>query len=603
MSIFKTVNRAAVVLMVAVVALLPGVAADHNDPNPINSIFADIDLSPGDLYDFFGFPSDDTEGGEKVVVALTFAPAPSAGAFDPDMLYRILLDPDPRLVRPSQNPESWSLDDLLAYATAVDERFGQMNPSELRITVDAQGRATVKFVDFAGGSFTEVIDINQVQAIQSPDGHAIKAYIGARDDAFFNDLPGFFRSINYAPQFYNVPWTAPAELREIATPKTLLELEGNDYFNFDPNNSRHGDGVKLDLPSESMVVEPTAYKRDANGNYRFVYSGKDAQAGINVNALVFEIPLAFLTPAPQTDRVVNAWGESWVLKAATKIETIPDESARNLWPWLAPVIALLLGCYWLVTGAVFPAETRIGLGDPKTRRIAGIALVVAGVGLGFLAQFVFAGPEANLDEEMRQYKLVDSDGVPFADAALSERAHSRQLGANNLALARGFAMRTAHLGWGFGPSLGALGLASSFDYGDQLVPVHRTYALAATAFPRVKGVLLQELNMPDDSWRKNNVDVPLKRGFEVFIPNVCAIDMDTTGTWPFGHRLEDQVATRFLSLFLDMSQTVGGVPVHVDTLSDQALWDAAPIEPKTPPNPLANDKDFLDQFPYLADTW
>ena len=47
-------------------------AADHNDPNAINSIFADISRSGADLYDLFGFPSDDKTGGEKVVVALTF---------------------------------------------------------------------------------------------------------------------------------------------------------------------------------------------------------------------------------------------------------------------------------------------------------------------------------------------------------------------------------------------------------------------------------------------------------------------------------------------------------------------------------------------------
>ena len=61
-------------------------------------------------------------------------------------------------------------------------------------------------------------------------GHAerssIKLFVGGRDDAFFNDLPGFFRSINYAPQFYHVPHTM-TELRELPIPKTLLELEGN----------------------------------------------------------------------------------------------------------------------------------------------------------------------------------------------------------------------------------------------------------------------------------------------------------------------------------------------------------------------------------------
>jgi hypothetical protein len=47
----------------------------------------------------------------------------------------------------------------------------------------------------------------------------------------------------------------------------------------------------------------------------------------------------------------------------------------------------------------------------------------------------------------------------------------------------------------------------------------------------------------------------------------------------------------------------GGKPYHLETLADQSLWNQAPIEPKTPPNPLANDKPFLRHFPYLADPW
>jgi len=110
--------------------------------------------------------------------------------------------------------------------------------------------------------------------------------------------------------------------------------------------------------------------------------------------------------------------------------------------------------------------------------------------------------------------------------------------------------------------------------------------------------------MPDDSWDVHALGIPLRRPFEIFVPNVCALDMDTTGTWPFGRRLEDQVANRFLSLFLDMeSAAADGSRYHVETLSDQALWDAAPIVPKTSPNPLKNDKEFLPHFPYLAEPW
>jgi hypothetical protein len=56
--------------------------ADHNDPNAVNSIFSDIDVSAADLYDIFGFPSDGTSSDEKVVIALTFGAEPHTGVLD-----------------------------------------------------------------------------------------------------------------------------------------------------------------------------------------------------------------------------------------------------------------------------------------------------------------------------------------------------------------------------------------------------------------------------------------------------------------------------------------------------------------------------------------
>ncbi|HYZ75117.1 MAG TPA: hypothetical protein VE641_18705, partial [Chthoniobacterales bacterium] len=242
------------------------------------------------------------------------------------------------------------------------------------------------------------------------------------------------------------------------------------------------------------------------------------------------------------------WAESWVLKAAHKVEAIPDHPLWTEKPWVLPDVF-------------------------------------------------------ELDDELRKYKLVDTTGQPFADAALNEREDSRQVGANNFWLAPHFVKRLAHLGWGFGPSISALGLATSFDHDNSPVSVHKTYDSALEAFPRVKKTLLQQLNMPDDKWNKKGLNIPLRRPFEIFVPNVCAIDMDTTGTWPFGRRLEDQVATRFLSMFLDMSAEFKGRKYHVEILGDQSLWDQAPVVPKTPPNPLKNDKEFLNQFPYLAEPW
>src|SRR5260370_11028745 len=81
-------------------------ASDHNDPNAVNSIFSDVDVSAADLYDIFGFPSNDRAGGEKVVVALTFASVPSAGVFDTDMLYRIRFAPNPRVSASLQGDNS-----------------------------------------------------------------------------------------------------------------------------------------------------------------------------------------------------------------------------------------------------------------------------------------------------------------------------------------------------------------------------------------------------------------------------------------------------------------------------------------------------------------
>lgn len=279
-----------------------------------------------------------------------------------------------------------------------------------------------------------------------------------------------------------------------------------------------------------------------------MYSGKDAQAGKNVNAVILEIPLGFITESPAAGRIVNTWGESWILKAAHKVDTIPGHPFWLEHPW---------------------------------------ALLDA----------------IKLDDEMKKYKLVDTVGQPFADAGLSEREDNRQLGANNFWLAPHFVKRLAHLGWDFGPSISALDLRASFDHDNSPVSVHKTYALATEAFPRVTKTLFQELNMPDDKWIKKGLNIPLRRPFEIFIPNVCAIDMDTTGTWPFGRRPEDQVATRFLSLFLDMEAEFNGKKYNIETLNDQSLWDQAPIVPKTPPNPLKNDKEFLDHFPYLADPW
>jgi len=523
--------------------------ADHNDPNAVNSIFSDIDYSAADLYDLFGFP---TNGGRTALLALTFASAPKAGELDSDMLYRLLVTSHARVAFPQHDDES--LETILSYFDAVKEKYlGELKKSEIRVTVLPDQTALVKFIGFPCGDFSATVEFNKVLEIVTPDNQTVRAFIGGRDDAFFNDLTGFFRSINYAPQFYHVPHTM-TEARELPIPKTLLELEGNDLFNFRPDFPTWGffqkDGTtpKLDLPPGPWEWKGDRFKKDADGNYRFVYDGSDCRAGQNCNAIIVELPHAFITPDPDRNRLVNAWGESWVLKAAHKVSSIADEPSWLQHPW-------------------------------KAIR------------------------EAELDEELRRYKLVDTDGQPFADAALSQREDDRQLGANNFWLGPHFVTRLGHLGWGFGPSISALGLQTSFNHDNSPVSIHRTYDSAIAAFPRVRKTLFQQLNMPDDSWNPKGLNIPLRRPFEIFVPNVCSIDMDTTGSWPFGRRLEDQVATRFVSMFLDMSAELNGKKYHIDMLGDPALWASLPIVPKAPPNPLKNDKAFLPDFPYLAEPW
>jgi hypothetical protein len=146
--------------------------ADHNDPNAVNSIFSDIDVSAADLYDIFGFPSDDMSGGEKVVIALTFAAAPQTGVFDSDMMYRIMIAPDRRLER--RGKDDWSLEALLAHVEGVKDKYlSVLKPSEVRVTVDHNNRASLRFLNFPGGSFSAIVETNEPITLQSPGGYAI----------------------------------------------------------------------------------------------------------------------------------------------------------------------------------------------------------------------------------------------------------------------------------------------------------------------------------------------------------------------------------------------------------------------------------------------
>lgn len=519
-------------------------AADHNDPNAVNSIYADVPISAADLYDIFGYPSAD---GNNLIVQLTFAPLPKTGVFDKEMLYKIHLDAAPRI---GDFAGEETLEGMIAHFEALKHQFLDFKTAHIKVAFNDTNQAKVVFTGFPGGDFHKIVETNQVVDIETPDGHTIKTFLGGRDDAFFNTLHGFFRSINYAPQFYKVPVADYKTLAELPIPKTLLELEGNDLFNYDPAHPKHGKGEKYELPPGPYEWKGDRFKKDADGNFRFVYNGEDDQAGRNINTLSFEIPLAFLTESPETDRIVRLWGESHVLKASAKIAHYAPNWWTRLWLWIKSLFQ----------------------------------------------------KELEFNDRESDYNQVDHDGVPFSDAALSLR-YDDHLGPNNLKYLREFTLRFAHLGWGFGPSVSALGLPTCFDHDDSPVSVHKIEKLAIEAFPRVKKCFFQPLNMPDGSWNTSGKNIPLKRTFEIFIPNLTSVDMDTNGTWPYGRRPEDQVATRFLATFLDMSKNCGDRPCDIETLNNPALYEGAPIVPKATPNPRFNDKEFLSEFPYLAEPW
>src|ERR1051325_649779 len=134
-------------LLLVLLLVFPILAADHNDPNSVNSIFSDVDVSAADLYDMFGWPSDD---GNDVILALTFASVPRAGVFDTDMLYRIEVVPSPRPAKPL--PGEPKLEGLVAYADAVKKKYLNLHGAEVRVKVDEGQQAHVDFINFPSGT-------------------------------------------------------------------------------------------------------------------------------------------------------------------------------------------------------------------------------------------------------------------------------------------------------------------------------------------------------------------------------------------------------------------------------------------------------------------
>jgi len=160
-------KRSLIVLLLVCICAVPlARAADHNDPNSVNSIFSDIPVSAADLYDMFGWPTDDKSHGDRVVLALTFASVPKAGVFDHDMLYRIRVHADPRVAHGDMR----GIEDFLQYADAFAKKYAQWNPAEVRVTTTPDNKAHVKFIGFPGGDFATTVEMNKSLVLRSPGG-------------------------------------------------------------------------------------------------------------------------------------------------------------------------------------------------------------------------------------------------------------------------------------------------------------------------------------------------------------------------------------------------------------------------------------------------
>ena len=89
------------------------------------------------------------------------------------MLYRILIAPDRRFVRSAG--EDASLEGFLAYLEAVKNKYlSVLKPSEVRVTVDHDNQAHIRFLNFPGGSFSAVVAANQAVTLQSPNRQPIE---------------------------------------------------------------------------------------------------------------------------------------------------------------------------------------------------------------------------------------------------------------------------------------------------------------------------------------------------------------------------------------------------------------------------------------------
>ena len=259
-------------------------------------------------------------------------------------------------------------------------------------------------------------------------GAEITAFLGGRDDAFFNDLPGFFRSINYAPQFYDVPH-ARQDVRELPIPKTLLELEGNTLFNYDPA-----------IPRARPRREAGPARRPADLGGRQLRQGRRRQLPVRLQRRGRPGRAATSTRSSSRCRSPSS--------PSTRRRTGSSTSGARA------------GCARRRRRSRRSPTTRSGR---RTRSRCCAA--------------------ARLDDELRRYKLVDT----VASRSPTPASASGRTTGSSARTTSGWRRRSSG-GWPTSAGASArrstaLGLASVFDHDDSPVSVHKTYATAADGLP------------------------------------------------------------------------------------------------------------------------
>ena len=317
----------------------PLLATDHNEPDYLNSIFKDVKPDASDLYGVFGYPQDGSDG-KRVVALMTFAPAPAAGKFDKEVVHRMLMVPASRLDVPDiteiANAASDPMGTFQRVMDVINKDVGEVgrnltislrngNMTEFRIKYgkNKAGADAARVTIFSphlqvdNKPVTIEVEANKVTTYNTQYGD-IKIFIGGRDDPFFTDLGGFFRSINYLPALEAPGTKGPNH----CFPQ---EQAGSEKGSLCPNFSVNTQPREANRVKSVVILDQNGeFAREPDNKLRGVYSGTDSRANLNANAIAIEFPTAVVVPDNNPSlRQIRIWGEGYRRKPGGYLVKVP----------------------------------------------------------------------------------------------------------------------------------------------------------------------------------------------------------------------------------------------------------------------------------------